>query len=140
MTGEMTVVFARINQREIKYKNMGKVPYLTFSLTVGFPGTLPESNQHYAREIKLKKVARTPNLTLGLIIEMTTGFGSYFKDVMSVLTRITDLLQKLFSSFFFSPFHRNSRLLLDVTPTGTFFIGMAHSLSLSAVTIKKALV
>jgi hypothetical protein len=105
MTGEMTVVFSGINQREIKPKNMGQVPYLTFSLTVG----------------------------------MTTGFGSYFKDVMSVLTRITDLLQKLFSSFFFSPFHRNSRLLLDVTPTGTFFIGMAHSLSLSAVTIKKAL-
>jgi hypothetical protein len=105
MTGEMTVGFASINLREIKYKNMGQVPYLTFSLTVG----------------------------------MTAGFGSYFKDVMSVLTRVTDSLQKLFSGFFFSPFHRNSRLLFDVVFTGTFFIGMAHSLSLSAVTIKKAL-
>lgn len=136
----MTVGFASINLREIKHKNMGQVPYLTFSLTVGFPGTQPESNQHYTREIKLKKVARTPNLTLGLIIEMTTGFGSKFKDVMSGLTRVTGLLQKLFSSFFFSPFHRNSRLLLDDVLTGTFFIGMAHSLSLSAITIKKALV
>jgi hypothetical protein len=105
MTGEMTVVFSGINPREIRPKNMGQTPYLTFSLTVG----------------------------------MTAGFGSYFKDVMSGLTKVTDLLQKLLSGFFFSPFHKNSRLLLNVIPTGTFFIGMAHSLSLSAVTIKKAL-
>lgn len=101
----MTVGFAHINQREIKYKNLPQTPYLTFSWTVG----------------------------------MTAGFGSYFKDVMSVLTRVTDLLQKLFSGFFFSPFHRNYRLLLDVVPTGIFFIGMAHSLILSAITIKKIL-
>jgi len=101
----MTGVFARINQREIKHKNMGQMHYLTFSLTVS----------------------------------LTVGFGSYFKDVMSVLTRVTDSLQKLFSGFFSSHFHKNSRLLLDVVPTGTFFIGMAHSLSLSAITIKKIL-
>ena len=101
----MTVVFTSINQREIKQKNMGKVPYLTFSLTVG----------------------------------MTAGFGSYSKDVMSVLTRVTDSLQKLFSGFFSSHFYKNFRLRLNVVPTGIFFIGMAHSLSLSAITIKKAL-
>jgi hypothetical protein len=101
MTGEMTVGFARIYQGEIKHKNMGQMPYLTFSLTA--------------------------------------SFGSYFKDVMSVLTRVTDSLQKLFSGFFSSHFYKNSRLLLDVVPTGTFFIGMAHSLSLSAITIKKVI-
>jgi hypothetical protein len=105
MTGEMTVSFARIKQREIKQKNMGQVPYLTFNLTVG----------------------------------MTAVFGSYFKDVMSVLTKVTDLFQKLFPGFFFSHFHKNYRLLLNVVLTGTFFIGMAHSLSLSAITIKKIL-
>jgi hypothetical protein len=74
-------------------------------------------------------------MTLGL----TTGFGSHLKAEMSVLTRVTDRVLKLFSGFFFSPFHKNSRLFLNVVFTGTFFIGMAHSLSLSAVTIKKAL-
>jgi hypothetical protein len=70
---------------------------------------------------------------------MILSFGRHLKAEMSVLTRVADRLQKLILGFFFSPFHRNSRLLLGVTPTGTFFIGMAHSLSLSAVTIKKAL-
>ncbi|MVT44818.1 hypothetical protein GO495_29775 [Chitinophaga oryziterrae] len=84
-------------------------------MTVGFTDI-------FARGIQ----PQTPNLTFSLTVEMTAGSGSYFKDVMSVLTRVTG---KLFSSLFSSPFHRNSRLLLDVTPAGTFFIGMAHSLS-----------
>ncbi|MVT44824.1 hypothetical protein GO495_29805 [Chitinophaga oryziterrae] len=108
-------------------------------MTLSFAGIQPESNRHYAREIKFKNVTKTPYLTLGLTLEMTLGFGSQVQAEMSVLTRVTDRLLKLISSFFFSPFHRNSRLLLNVVSTGAFFIGMAHSLSLSAVIIKKAL-
>ncbi|MVT44865.1 hypothetical protein GO495_30010 [Chitinophaga oryziterrae] len=108
-------------------------------MTLSFAGILPEYLRHYSRGIMLKNVAKTPYLTLGLTLEMTLDFGSYLKAEMSVLTRVTDRLQKLISSFFFSPFHKNSRLFLDVVSTSTFFIGMAHSLSLSAVTIKKAL-
>jgi hypothetical protein len=78
-----------------------------------------------------KNVAKTPVLTL--------RFGNHSKAVISVLTRVTGCLQKLISSFFSSPFHKNSRLLLDVVSLGSFFIGMAYSLSLSAVTIKKVL-
>src|SRR6266480_3039601 len=101
---------------------------MTLAMTLSFAGI-------FARGIKLKNVAKTPYLTLGLTLEMTLGFGRHLKAEMSVLTRVTDRLQKLISGFFFSPFHRNSRLLLDVVSIGTFFIGMAHSLSLSAVTI-----
>jgi hypothetical protein len=95
---------------------------------------LTESNRHRAREIKLKKVAGTPDLT----VKMTTGFGSNFKAEMSVTDKGYSQVRKLFSGFFFSPFHSNSHLLLDVVFTETSFPGMAHSLSLSAITVKKA--
>ncbi|MVT39392.1 hypothetical protein GO495_02235 [Chitinophaga oryziterrae] len=104
-------------------------------MTLSFAGIQPEYLRHYSRGIMFKNVAKTPDLTL----QMTLRFGSHSKAVMSVLTRVIGWLQKLISSFFFSPFHKNSRLLLDVVSLGSFFIGMAHSLSLSAVTIKKTL-
>ena len=94
----------------------------------------------FAKGIKIKNAAKTPYLTLSMTLTMTPGFGSHLKAEMSVLTRITSSFRKLISSFFFSPFHKISRLLLDVVSTRVFFIGMEHSLSLSAVTIKKAIV
>ena len=106
-------------------------------MTVVFSGTQPEYNRYYTKEIKFKNIAKTLDLTIGLTVEMTVSFGSYFKDVMSVLTRVSVRLVKLFSGFISSPFHTNSHLLLDLVFTETFFPGMAHSLSLSAITPKK---
>jgi hypothetical protein len=113
---------------------------MTLAMTLSFAGTPLESHRHYSRGIMFKNVAKTLYLTLEMTPGLTPGFGSQFKAVMSVLTRVTSPLRKLISSFFFSPFHRYSRLLLNVVSIRGFFIGMAHSLSLSAVTIKKALV
>src|SRR3982750_3480367 len=110
---------------------------MTGEMTVVFAGIHPESHRHSSRGIIFKNVAKIPYLTLEKTLRLTAGFGSHFKAEMSVLTRVTSSFRKLISSFFFSPFHRISRLLLDVVSTRIFFIGMAHSLSLFAVTIKK---
>jgi hypothetical protein len=112
---------------------------MTLAMTLSFAGIQPESHRHYSRGIMFKNVAKTSYLTLEMTLGLTPGFGSHFKAEMSVLTRVASSFGKLISSFFFSPFHKISRLLLDVVSIGVFFIGMAHSLSLSAVTIKKAL-
>jgi|GEM_PF-3599239 len=100
-------------------------------MTLSFASILPEHHRNYERVIMLKGVAKTHYLTPGLTLEITPRFGSHLKAEMSVLTKVTGKVKKLISSFFFSPFHKISRLLLDVISQGTFFIGMAHSLSLS---------